>query len=178
MGAGLGGGSSNAASTLMAINTIFKLELENAELAEMAKQLGADCPFFIYNKAVNATGIGTQFTDVELDLTGYHIVLIKPNLHISTAEAYAGVKLEEEDDNLNLSVLRNIDLWHGHFPNSFEKHLFLRYPILNDLKESLYQQGATYASMSGSGSSIYGIFKSKPEILPKWENHFLWTKKL
>ena len=178
MGAGLGGGSSNAASTLIAINSIFKLGLNDTELAKMAKQLGADCPFFIYNKAVNATGIGTQFKDVELDLSGYYIVLIKPNLHISTAEAYAGVKLEGEDATLNLSTLKNIDLWHNHFPNSFENHLFLKYPILNDLKESLYQQGAVYASMSGSGSSIYGIFKTKPEILPEWENHFLWTKKL
>ena len=178
MGAGLGGGSSNAASTLIAINSIFKLGLDNTKLAEMAKQLGADCPFFIYNRPVNATGIGTRFTDVDLDLTGYHIVLIKPDLHISTAEAYSGVKLEGDNATLNLSALNNIDLWHNQFPNSFENHLFLKYPLLNELKESLYQQGAVYASMSGSGSSIFGIFKTKPVVLPKWESHFLWIKKI
>jgi len=178
MGAGLGGGSSDAASTLLAINSIFGLGIDLNELAQMAEYLGADCPFFVHNKPVIARGIGTQFTEVNLDLSGYFIVLIKPDIHISTAEAYAGVKLEGAKAGLDLSVLGDMSLWKHQFLNSFEHNLFLKYPLLKELKDSLYEQGAVYASMSGSGSSIFGIFKSKPNVLQEWERYFLWVKEI
>jgi 4-diphosphocytidyl-2-C-methyl-D-erythritol kinase len=178
MGAGLGGGSSDASTTLLAINKLFDLRITKDELAGFAKQLGADCPFFIYNKVVIARGIGTEFENLDLDLSNYHIVLIKPDIHISTAEAYAGVKLEGAEAKLDLSILNSQNQWRGQYINSFENHLFQKYPLLSELKESLYKHGAAYASMSGSGSTIFGLFENKPKVIDAWKKHFVWVHKL
>ena len=178
MGAGLGGGSSDAATTLLAINKLFDLGITKDKLAGFAKQIGADCPFFIFNQAIRATGIGTDFSSVDLDLSSYHIVLIKPDIHISTAEAYAGVKLEGVDAKLDLSIINSINQWWDNYNNSFEYHLFQKYPLLSELKDSLYNQGAVYASMSGSGSTIFGLFENKPKIMDIWKQHFVWEYKL
>ncbi len=178
MGAGLGGGSSDAANTLLAINKLFGLGITKDDLAEYAKQLGADCPFFIYNEPVRATGIGTDFVNVDLDLSSYYIVLIKPEIHISTAEAYSGVKLEGAHAELDLSLINSPSQWKGNYINSFENHLFQKYPLLSELKESLYKQGAVYASMSGSGSTVFGLFEQKPVVIEAWKKHFVWLHKL
>ena len=178
MGAGLGGGSSDASSILIGINKLFELGLTQNELADYAAELGADCPFFIFNKAVRATGIGIKFQDIKIDLTAKYLVLIKPELHISTAEAYDGVYLEGADAALNMDILDDIDKWKSNYSNSFEKHLFAKYPLLNSLKQSLYSQGAVYASMSGSGSTIYGLFEDKPILHNEWKQYFTKIIKL
>jgi len=178
MGAGLGGGSSDAALTLIALNQLFNLNLDKETLAQYALTLGADCPFFIYQKPLRATQTGAVFSNVEMNLSGKYIVLIKPEIHISTAEAYSGVHLEGEADSLDLSIVNQPELWKAKYINSFENHLFKKYPLLKELKDSLYNQGAIYASMSGSGSTLFGIFDSEPMIRDEWKKHFVFSKKL
>ena len=178
MGAGLGGGSSDAANTLIAINQLYNLHLDDDTLVKYALELGADCPFFIYQKPLRAMETGSRFQDLSLDLSGNYLVLVKLNIHISTAEAYAGVALEGQDANLDMELLNEPDLWKDKYINSFEKHLFQSYPLLANLKDSLYNQGAFFASMSGSGSTIYGLFKDKPDIPEAWEQYFVFISKL
>ena len=178
MGAGLGGGSSDAATTLIALNKLFSLNIDQETLAEYALTLGADCPFFIYQKPLRATQTGALFNNVDMSLTGKYIVLIKPKIHISTLEAYSGVHLEGEAESLDLRFVNQPELWKGKYINSFENHLFKKFPRLKEIKNSLYKQGAIYASMSGSGSTIFGIFDSKPIILDEWDEHFVFAKRL
>lgn len=158
-GAGLGGGSSDAANTLKALNTMFSLGLSDAELEAYAVKLGADCPFFIKNKPVYATGIGNEFHPIELDLSGYRIEVIKPDVNVSTAMAYRGVTPKPSDFNLlNLGQLP-LSEWKDCVKNDFEASVFPQFPEIKALKEQMYASGAVYASMSGSGSAVYGIFK-------------------
>ena len=216
MGAGLGGGSSDAAFTLTALNAIFDLGLDKARLAELAAQLGSDCPFFIYNQPMFATGRGEILEPYPLDLSGYRIEIITPGIHISTPEAYKGVddykaglcesklarpsislnkKTEAERDLLvadkpglcsEIASLRasrlvapvpyanyfsaesaglqeklsaGLDNWRENVVNDFELYAFAKYPILAEIKQQLYNRGAVYASMTGSGSAMYGIFR-------------------
>lgn len=160
MGAGLGGGSSDAAATLKAVNALFKLKLTQEELEQVAAILGADCPFFIQNQPVFARDIGTVFESISLNLRGYQLVLIHPDLHISTAEAYASCIPRGESAQLKSSVQLPIVEWKEHIFNDFEQGVFAKHPLLAQLKEKLYSSGAKYASMSGSGSCVYGIFDS------------------
>ncbi len=180
--AGLGGGSSDAAYTLKTLADMFVKNIGEQELHEMAKSIGADVPFFINNKPVYAEGIGTDFSDIELSLKDYYIVLIKPNIAISTAEAYSGVKPSIPNYNLREVINRPIEEWRGVVKNDFEESLFPKYPRLKEIKDALYERGAGYASMSGSGSSIFGIFKKDPNIeLIKQsilDNEFLFIDKL
>jgi 4-diphosphocytidyl-2-C-methyl-D-erythritol kinase len=179
MGAGLGGGSSDASITLLTINELFNLGLDESVLASYAKELGADCPFFIYQKPMRAMGIGDEFQKIDLSLKGKYILLIKPNIHISTQEAYSGVHLEGKEEELDINALNDFKQWKLNLPNSFEVHLFKKHSELHTLKSELYNQGAFYASMSGSGSSIFGLFDAEPEILKKWSRgNFVWLKQL
>lgn len=160
--AGLGGGSSDAAYMLKTLSEMFIKECKEEELLEIGKSIGADVPFFMKNKPVFAEGIGTDFSDIELSLKGYHIVLIKPDIAISTAEAYSGVIPSTPNYDLREVLKRPVNEWRGIVCNDFEKSLFPKYPRLKSIKEALYDMGAEYASMSGSGSSIFGIFKKLP----------------
>ena len=160
--AGLGGGSSDAAYTLKTLADMFVKDINEQELHEMAKSIGADVPFFIKNKPVYAEGIGTDFSDIEISLKGYHIVLIKPDIAVSTAEAYSGVKPSTPNYNLKEVIKLPVNEWKNIIKNDFEDSLFPKYPRLKDIKDSLYEIGAKYASMSGSGSSIFGLFKTIP----------------
>lgn len=160
-GAGLGGGSSDAAFTITNLNSLFKLKLSNEKMREYAAILGSDCAFFIENKAAIATGRGEILHPIELDLSQYSIVLIKPNIHISTAEAYGGVKPSTPNYNLQSAINQPITEWKKSIKNDFEKHLFEKHPELSTIKEKLYKSGALYAAMSGSGSTVYGIFEKK-----------------
>ena len=160
-GAGLGGGSSDAAHMAIALNELFELGLTKEELAAEVKPLGADCPFFIYNTPCYAEGIGDQLTPIDLDLNGIRIVLIKPNEGVSTREAYSGIKpypipsLKERA----LGDLRNLgDL--DIFINDFEATVFPLHPQIAAIKKRLLDAGAFYASMSGSGSTVFGLFKN------------------
>lgn len=148
-GAGLGGGSSDAAHMAIALNELFKLGLSKAELAAEVATLGADCAFFVYNVPCFAEGIGDQLTPIDLDLKGIRIVMIKPEEGVSTREAYSGIQ-----PNPNSFDRKT---------NDFEKTVFPLHPIIGEIKKRLLDAGAFYASMSGSGSTVFGLFKDDPE---------------
>ena len=164
MGAGLGGGSSDAAFMLKMLNEQFALHLTNEQLEQYASQLGADCAFFVQNKPVFAEGIGNEFSPISLSLKGWHVVLIKPDTHISTAEAYRGVKCVAPDVRLREALQRPMAAWKDCVRNDFEASVFPLHPELGEIKQWLYDSGAVYAAMSGSGSTIYGIFQSDAQL--------------
>ena len=163
--AGLGGGSADAAYMIRLLDERFRLNMGNAEMERYAAQLGADCAFFITSEMVYATGIGEILTPVdneENNLEGYYLALVKPNVAISTAEAFAGITPKKPIKNCRDIVRQPIDTWRSELTNDFEKPIFAIHPILATVKEKLYDQGALYAQMSGSGSTIFGIFGQKP----------------
>ncbi len=166
-GAGLGGGSSDGASVLMMLNEKFSLNLSATQLEELALGLGSDCPFFIRNSAQYATGRGEIFQPVDLDLKKYTFALIKPNFGISTKEAFSGLKPRPSGHDLRELVKMPIESWRGLIKNDFEESLFPKFPQLEEIKNELYRRGAIYASMSGSGSTLYGIFE--PNFNAKFE---------
>lgn len=157
-GAGLGGGSSDASHLLLALNEMFELNMSLNELASIASTLGADCPLFIYNVPMLGTGTGTTLTPVEVNLRSYTILIIKPPVHISTSRAYAGVKPAEWGRPIESMTS---DLIGSQPTNDFEPGIFNEFPQLAELKELITYYGAVYSSMSGSGSSIYGMFEDK-----------------
>ena len=163
-GAGMGGGSADAAFALKMLNSIAELNLCDEKLEEYAARIGADCAFFIKNKPAYATGIGNILTPVDCDLTGYYMVVAKPDIHISTKEAYALVNPEYPQNALAEIIKKPVDEWKGLMKNDFEKSVFAKYPSVRDIKNKLYEMGAVYASMSGSGSAFFGIFKSECNI--------------
>lgn len=176
-GAGLGGGSANAAYTLLELNNFFKLNLSESKLLEYAKQLGSDCAFFIKNKPIYAEQKGDVFTDVSIDLSGYRILLIHPGFGISTPEAYANITSSKPPKSVKQIVSQSIETWKEELTNDFEKPIFNKYPILAEIKERLYKNGAIYAAMSGSGSSMFGIFKEQPKT-DDYKKYWIWEGKL
>lgn len=158
IGAGLGGGSADAAFALRLLNKLFGLNLGPEALEAYARQLGSDCAFFIRNKPVFATERGDVFRPLALDLTGYRCLLVYPDRHITTAEAYGLVVPQAPEVPLFDLLLQDIRSWKERVRNDFEAVLFPRYPELGQIKAQLYEQGALYAAMSGSGSTIFGIF--------------------
>ena len=165
VGAGLGGGSSDAAFALKLINMLFKLDLSDEKLKEYASQLGSDCPFFIDNTPAIGTGRGNELLPCLIpQLTGKYIVIVTPDVFISTAQAYKLCQPIKRTVFLSDIIFQPIQTWKELLINDFEKTLFPIYPQLQKIKENLYQHGAIYASLSGSGSSLYGIFNEKPEM--------------
>lgn len=160
-GAGLGGGSADAAFALKMINDLAGLSLGDDELEKYAARIGADCAFFVRNKPAFATGIGNILTPAKLSLAGYTLVLVKPEIHISTKDAYAQVTPMHPEVSITEIVKRPIAEWRQLLVNDFEKSVFAKYPEVATIKEKLYEIGAEYASMSGSGSAFFGIFKEK-----------------
>lgn len=163
MGAGLGGGSADAAFALKALNSKFDLRLPPDTLREYALQLGADCPFFIDNKASFAQGKGEILSTTALDLSGKYLLAVKPDIHIDTKLAYAGVVPKKAAVYLPDAVKKPMPEWKNLITNDFEKNTFSAYPILQEIKTQIYDLGAVYAAMSGSGSTIYGIFDNLPD---------------
>lgn len=163
-GAGLGGGSSDAAFTLKMLNDCFSLGLNGQNLAEIASQLGADCPFFIQNKPCFAEGTGNIFSEIQLDISGYKIVIVKPDIHVNTAEAYSGITPKPSTFDLKKIHEIPVNEWKYLVFNDFEISVFKKYPVIETIKSQLYELGAEYASMSGSGSAVYGIFRHLPVI--------------
>lgn len=164
-GAGLGGGSSNAVSMLELINSFFDLQIDEKKLFNFALELGSDCPFFLKKKPQKVEGRGEILSDINLDLSAYYITLIFPDLQISTAEAFQNLSLLSPKKESFFSIFdQPIETWKEDLINDFEKNIFLKYPILEEIKTKMYQNGAVYASMSGTGSVIYGIFKEKKSI--------------
>ena len=162
-GAGLGGGSSDAACMIKLLNDKFSLRLSTERMEEYAAKLGADCAFFIRNKPVFATGIGNLFEPVELSLKGYHIILIKPDIFVSTRDAFAEIKPVRPAVSLKEIVKQPMETWKNSMKNDFEDSVFKKFPEITAIKDELYDLGAVYAAMSGSGSSVYGIFKAPIE---------------
>lgn len=163
MGAGMGGGSANGASTLTLLNEYFKLQISKARLEAYALKLGSDCPFFIDNKPKLVSGRGELFENTKLDLSGYYLALVYPDIHISTAAAYSGVKPEKPEISVKEIIEKHpIEEWEELLKNDFESGVFNKYPILSDIKNKFYKNGAIYACMTGSGSTIFGIFKAQP----------------
>lgn len=158
-GAGLGGGSSDAAAMIKLLNDKFALGLSVEKMEEYAAQLGADCAFFIRNKPVFASGIGNVFEPVSLSLKGYHIILVKPDICVSTREAYAEIKPARPAVSLKEIIGQPIETWKDTMKNDFEYSVFKKHPEILAVKDKLYDLGAVYAAMSGSGSALFGIFK-------------------
>lgn len=161
-GAGLGGGSADAAFVIKGMNELFQLQLSVAEQKELAGELGSDCPLFIEHTAQLATGRGEQLETVSLSLKGFHLVIVKPPIHINTAQAYSGVRISGDKGKLKDQIRLPVSEWKHCIKNDFEQHSFTVYPQLKSIKQTLYDHGAVYASMSGSGSAIYGIFTNVP----------------
>ncbi|WP_158826398.1 4-(cytidine 5'-diphospho)-2-C-methyl-D-erythritol kinase [Mucilaginibacter lacusdianchii] len=164
IGAGLGGGSADAAFFIRLINQNFQLELSADAMMTYARHLGADCAFFIENKPTFAFDKGDQFEQIELDLSAYHLVLVMPPVHVSTAEAYSGIKPTPVESSLKDLIRLPISEWRQQINNDFEHHIFQNHPVIAEVKNTLYKAGALYASMSGSGASVFGIFNDKPNL--------------
>jgi 4-diphosphocytidyl-2-C-methyl-D-erythritol kinase len=177
LGAGLGGGSSDGAHTLRLLNSMFNLGLNAESLKAYALQLGSDCPFFIEDKPMLGTGRGEVLTEISVSLSGKFFVLVKPAIHVSTAEAYAGVTPTIPHTRIN-SILETqpAETWKDVLINNFEHSVFAKHPQIGAIKEKLYQHGARYASMSGSGSAVFGIFDKPIDLSAMFPNVFYWSK--
>jgi len=164
IGAGLGGGSADAAFFITLVNKKFELGLSVEQMQNYARQLGADCAFFIENKPVFAFERGDEFEPVKLDLSNYTIVVVMPPVQISTAEAFRGVKPTAVKESLMELIYLPVKDWRRYIKNDFEESIFKNNAGIRGIKASLYEVGALYASMSGSGASVFGIFEKKPDL--------------
>ena len=163
-GAGLGGGSSDATAVIMAINEIYGLGLDKSILASLAAELGSDTPFFVYNRPMLCEGRGEIMSEVDVDLRGLWLVVVKPPFGVSTGEAYSGVKPRIPDCRLMSLIDKPIEQWQGSVVNDFEPHILLAHPTIALLKDELLRSGALYASMSGSGSALFALYDHEPEL--------------
>jgi 4-diphosphocytidyl-2-C-methyl-D-erythritol kinase len=159
-GAGLGGGSADGAFTLRLLNDYFNLNISNHKLSEYALSLGSDCPFFIYNTPCLATGRGEKLIPIELNLQKYHIVLVKPDIHINTGWAFSQIKPIQPNHSILDIIKTDVSNWQDNLINQFEAPIFIAHPILSEIKKKLLHLNASYASMSGTGSVVYALFDS------------------
>ena len=173
MGAGLGGGSADAAYVLRALNSLFDLNCSSAILEEIAAKLGSDCPFFIKDIPQIAKGRGEVLSPCNVSLKGYYLKIVNPGIHVGTKEAYDGIVLCPNAPIVKTIVEGPIENWKELLVNDFEHSVFSKHPVLAELKSSLYNEGAVYASMSGSGSTMFGIFKDEPILIFQHETTFL-----
>jgi len=157
-GSGLGGGSSDAAYTLIMLNDMFELGISTSGLKKLAALLGSDCAFFIENTPSIASGRGEILEDIDLDLSAYRIELIHPGIHVSTPQAYAMVKPDASRPSLREIIAQPVSAWRDILINDFEVPVFEKFPAIRIEKDKMYEKGAIYAAMSGSGSSVFGIF--------------------
>ncbi len=164
IGAGLGGGSADCGFFIKLINDLCNLNLSPETMKNYARQLGADCAFFIDNKPVFAFDKGDQFENLELDLSAYYLVLVMPPVHVSTAAAYSSVQPKPAETDLKSALKLPFTEWKNLVENDFERSVFQHHPKIRLVKEVLYQSGALYAAMSGSGASVFGIFSKKPDL--------------
>ncbi len=164
MGAGLGGGSSNAAFTIMLINDLFNLNLSIDTLKSLSHKIGSDCSFFIENKPKLVKETGNILEDINLELAAYKIAIVNPKIHISTIEAYKNCIPKLSSNNLKEVIKLPVEDWEGKINNDFENWAFETYPSIKETKEKLYSLGAVFASMTGSGSTVIGLFKKNQSI--------------
>ena len=174
-GAGLGGGSADASFMLKMLNEMFDLQLSTMQLENYAARLGADCPFFIRNQAVFASGTGNVFQDINLFLKGYYIALVKPDVYVSTKDAYAGITAQKPQYDLRETIEnRPVSEWKNIVVNDFETTVFQKFPVIEKIKNELYAQGALYAAMSGSGTAVFGIFDYASDVKALFPDYFVW----
>ncbi len=185
MGAGLGGGSADGAATLLLLNQKYLLNISETQLISYALQLGSDCPFFIINKSCLGSGRGELLQPISLTLKGYQLVVVNPGIHVNTGWAFSQLNLDANtvnDNALTIESLSNIILgdmvnWKDELKNDFEQPVFEKFPAIEVIKNTLYEKGAVYASMSGSGSTVFGIFKENK--IPQFNfpsNYLVFTK--
>ena len=175
VGAGLGGGSADATYTLLALNQLFQLQLPLDKLKQLASELGSDCPFFVEGLPQIAQGRGEILSTVELDLFNVFLVLLNPGIHVGTKEAYDGVSVSEDVIAIEEIVQKPIEQWKELLKNDFETSVFKRHPEIELLKEALYQSGAIYAAMSGSGSSVFGLFTNEDAAMNFNSIHLIYN---
>lgn len=179
MGAGLGGGSSDAACMLKLLNNKFDLRIGEEKLEYYARMLGSDCPFFIQNHPVRATGKGDTFSSVHVNLKGYFLVIIFPDIPVGTGEAYAGIKPEIPETSTEDIINMPVSEWSHLLVNDFTYSVFKQYPLIKSLQDELYKHGALYANMSGSGSAVYGIFSASFDLQSTGlAAYMFWTETL
>jgi 4-diphosphocytidyl-2-C-methyl-D-erythritol kinase len=171
-GAGLGGGSSNGTFTLLLLNKKFELNLSTEKLLDYALKLGSDCPFFIINKPCFATRRGEFLTLVDVNLSNYKFIVVNPGIHISTGEAFSLTVPEAVTKSIKDIILQPIDTWRKELKNDFEEPLFKKYIVIKEVKDKMYNAGAVYASMTGSGSTVYGIFESSNNVQLSFPSHY------
>lgn len=171
-GAGLGGGSSDGAFALKVINSLVGSPFSNEQLSEMALELGSDCPFFITNEPHIGNGRGEKLKPIDVDLSGFSILLVNPKIHVNTGKAYALSNPKPWEVELEILLKHEISKWKDYVVNDFEKVVFTQYPEIEKIKLELYKLGAVYAAMSGSGSTVFGLFKTLPSINNQFDDYF------
>ena len=171
MGAGLGGGSADGTFTLTLLNNKFHLNLTEEQLIAYALQLGSDCPFFIYNKPCFATGRGERLKAIELNLSGYFLVIINPGIHINTGWAFKQITPHKHAVSLLSVIGEPVEMWKEGLTNDFEEPVFAQHPEIESIKNLLYQNNAVYAGMTGTGSTVFGIFRESPAPIAVRENY-------
>lgn len=176
--AGLGGGSSDAANMLLLLTRMFNLPLNNTDLIRISAELGSDCPFFIENKSAIVSGRGDVFKTFDFSLQGYTVVIVKPEIHISTQEAYSYIAPCDINKSVEEIIKMPIHTWKAHLKNDFENYFFREFPDIKEIKNRLYTEGAIYASLSGSGSAVYGIFENSLCRSIIFRDHFYWQRQL
>ncbi len=172
MGAGLGGGSADAAFTLTLLNQKYQLGLNQEQLIDYALQLGSDCPFFIINKPCLGKGRGEQLSEIDIDLSNYQFLIVNPGIHISTAWAFSKIKPSRALYPIEETIFLPIGQWKSMLMNDFEEPVICEYPEIREIIHQLYQSGAVYASLSGSGSTVFGIYPKGPIIQPKFPKQY------
>lgn len=175
VGAGLGGGSSDGAFTLRALNDLFSLNLTTEQLAVYAGKLGSDCAFFVYDKPMIGTGRGERLEAVNVNLRGMHLAIVKPEIHISTADAFKMITPRKPEADIR-SIVEGypVSAWKDLLVNDFTSVVFGRYPLLSAISERLYACGALYVSLTGSGSAVYGIFDAEVELSEEFREYTYW----
>ena len=172
LGAGMGGGSSDGASMVRLLNSLFNLGLSEEKMSKYALKLGSDCPIFIKNKPCYATGRGELLEEINIDFSKYYLLIVSPGIHVSTADAFEKIIPNTSIKTCKEIVQIPIEKWKDHLINDFEKTVCESHPILKSIKEKLYNMGAIYASMTGTGSTLFGIFKEKPDYENVFDEQF------
>jgi 4-diphosphocytidyl-2-C-methyl-D-erythritol kinase len=176
MGAGLGGGSADGAFALKLLNDLFELGLTVHQLESYAKQLGADCPFFIDNTPKIVSGIGEILESTQIDLSPYTLLVVCPAIHVNTQTAFAGIVPSEPETKIKDALNSNIESWQNSIKNDFEKSVFDNFPLIKSIKDSMIAEGGLYASMTGTGSAVFGIFNKAPNT-HLFKDHDIWLGK-
>lgn len=176
--AGMGGGSSDCAYMIRLLNNMFSLAMSQEEMIDCAAKLGADCPFFILGRPAYAEGIGERLQPIDLDLSEWHIGIVRPDIPVSTKEAFALIKPKPTEKKCREIVKQPIETWRDELTNDFEESVFAQYPAIGEIKQRLYGMGATYAAMSGSGSSVFGLFRNDIQLEAEFKGMFCRTMRL